>query len=448
MGEDEKMKRKVFLSNLLRNDRFILVLSIVLAIAVWASVAYGAGNEVERTINGVPVTVTLGEYASKTLNMKVLDSQHITASVKVYGRRAVVEQLSAQDISLALDTSTVITPGTHSGLVVKAIKNGSRADYDILSISPSVISLTCDVWAEAVFDVQANISGMKVSDETNMHIGTPLISGGSVSNNTVKISGPKSELDTIHSVVAVVNKKATLSETKVFDGVLKALDANGEEVNISHCVYEGDTADVKVTVPVLMYKKIPLQYQLLHAPVAYNSVKNLVTFTPSYLELWGTQTTIDVFETQLNTLCTFDFDGLSADNLTRELTLNTPEGLKIVNGVESITAKFNLNNLRSKTMSLALTAENVNVLNCPAGYVVKPAENTLNNIVLYGPANAIGHIKAKDLQVTVDVNNETVTGQRSLNCRVTVPEYPGVWVYYGENANGYTVLTTVETAGE
>ena len=442
------MKRRVFLNNLLHNDRVILILSFVLAIAVWASVVYGPGNEVERTINGVPVTVTLGEYASNTLNMKVLDSQHITASVQVYGRRAVVEQLTAQDIVLTLDTSTVITPGTHSGLTVKATKSGGRADYEILSVSPSVMSLTCDVWSEAVFDVQTNIGGIKVSDETNLQIGTPLVSGGSIKNNTVKITGPKSELDAIQSVVAVVDNKATLSETKVFDGTLQVLDANGEEVDISHCVYEGETTAVKVTVPVLVYKKIPLQYQLLHAPSAYKDVENLVTFTPSYLELWGTQTTLEAFETQLNTLCTFDFDRLTAENLTQKLTLNVPEGLKIVNGVDSVTAKFNLNTVRSKTMSLALTAENVNALNCPQGYVVKPAENTLKNIVLYGPANAINRIRAKDLQVTVDVNNETVTGQRSLNCRVTVPEYPGVWAYYGENANGYTVLTTVETAGE
>ncbi len=442
------MKRKVFLDNLLHNDRFILVLSIVLAIAVWASVAYGAGNEVERTINGVPVTVTLGEYASKTLNMKVLDSQHITASVKVYGRRAVVEQLSAQDISLALDTSTVITPGTHTGLSVKATKTGSRTDYEIVSVSPSTVSLSCDVWAEAVFDVQTNISGIKVSDETNLQIGMPLLSGSSVNNNTVKISGPKTELDAIQSIVAVVNKKATLSETKVFDGTLKALDANGQEVDISHCVYEGETSAVKVTVPVLMYKKIPLQYQLLHLPTAYNGVENLVTFHPSYLELWGTKTTIEVFETQLNALCTFDFDQLSVDKLTQVLSLNVPDGLRIMNGVESITAKFNLVNSRSKTMSVALTSQNFNVFNCPEGYVVKSAENTLSNIVLVGPAEAINRIKAKDVQVTVDMNNETVTGQRSLNCRVSVPDYPGVWAYYGENANGYTVLATVETAGE
>lgn len=441
------MKRKVTLNNLLHNDRVVLVLSVLLAIVVWATVVYGPSNEEERTISGVPVTVALGEYATDTLNMRIVDNQHITASVKVYGRRSVVEQLTTQDILVTVDTSAIIAPGTYSGLSIKTIKNGQQTDYDIVAVTPSVTSLTCDVWTEAVFQVQTQTDKIVSVDETKYQIGTPMVSGDVVQDGTIKVTGPKTEIDAIRSVVAVVDNKASLSETKVFDGTLKALGADGKEVNIEHCAFEAETTTVKVTVPVLVYKKVELQYQLVNAPASYAASKNLVQFTPSYLELWGTETVIETFEASLNTLCTFDFDRLTAENLTQKLELPVPETLKILDGVETVTAKFNLGVIRSKKLDVQLTQTNVKVLNCPDGYTVKPVESTLKNIVFYGPANAIQQIRAKDVQITVDLNNETTTGQRSLACRVSVPQYPGVWVYYGDTTGGYTLLATVESAG-
>ena len=70
-------------------------------------------------------------------------------------------------------------------------------------------------------------------------------------------------------------------------------------------------------------------------------------------------------------------------------------------------------------------------------------ENTLNNITVCGPANVINKLKASDLQIAVDVKGDAALGQRTLVARVTLPNYPNVWVYYGEAAAGYNLLTTV-----
>lgn len=437
------MKSKWNLSALFHNDRLMLVVSLVLAIVIWGTVVYGPSNEQDRTISGVPVTVSLGEYATDTLNMRLVDGQDFVASVRVYGRRSVVEQLSAQDILLTADTSSIVAPGTYSGLSIKATKNGKQTDFEILSVEPSVTSITCDVWSEATFEVQAQIPNVSVSDETKFQLGTPVVSSDSMQNSTITISGPKTEVDSIASILAVSDEKQTLTATKVLDATLKAVDSNGKEVDISHCTLNSDNAAVKITVPVLMYKKVDLQYTLLHAPAAYAQQKNLVSFTPSSLELWGDEQTIADFEAQLKKLCTFDFDALSKENLTQTLPLNAPETLKILGGVEALQVKFNLNAITSKTFNVTLDTKNVQAINCPADATVQPVETALNGIVLCGPANVINRIREKDLQVTVDVNNEVKEGQRALIARVSVPAYPNVWVYYGENVAGYELLATV-----
>ncbi len=437
------MKRKISFSGLLHNDRLMMVFSLVLAIVVWGVVAYGPSNEQERIISGVPVSVSLGDYATDTMNMKILDEQDMTASVKVFGRRSVVSRLTAQDILLTVDTSSVISPGSYSGLSLRASKNGQLTDFDILSVSPSTASLTCDIWTEATFAVTADIAGITSADETKYQIGTPVVSNNSIMDGSITITGPKTEIDRIASVVAVVKDEASLSATQVFEATLKALDAEGKETDISHCEMNADNAPVAVTVPILFYERIKIPFHLKNAPAAYADNASLVTFTPAYLELWGAEETINAFEAYLGELCTFNFDSLTSDKLKQELKLQIPETLKILDGVESITAKFNLQSITSKKINLNLSNANIEYSNCPAGITIKPVESTLNNITLYGPSNVLRRLKTSDLRVVVDVANNSTTGQKTFVSRITVPNYPNVWVYYGENVQGYELLATV-----
>lgn len=437
------MNNKFSLNRFLHNDRLVMIFSLVIAVVIWAVVVYGPSNEQERTISGVPVTVTLGDYAADTLGMRIVDGQNMTASVKVYGRRSVVEQLTAQDILLTADTTSVISPGTYSDLTVKATKNGKLTDYEIMSVDPSAASITCDIWTEKLIEVTAQINGITSADTAKYQLGTPVVSSDAMEDKSIRISGPKTELDEIAGVVAVVEDEAQLSETRVFDATLKAVDINGNTAELKNCSMNSENASVRVTVPVLFYRKVTLSYRLTNAPTAYASAQNLVTFSPSYLELWGTQPVIDSFEEQLTTLCTFDFDHLSPNNLQQKLALTVPDSLKILGGVQEITAKFNLGTVRSKNLSVQLTDSNTTFVNCPAGVSVSLMEKTLSNITVCGPSNVISRIKVSDLQVTVDVKGDVTVGQRTLVTRVTLPNYPNVWVYYGDTAVGYDLLTTV-----
>lgn len=437
------MKRKFSLNALLRNNRILFVFSVVLAIVIWALVVYGPSNEQDRTISGVPVTVSLGDYAMNTLNMRIVEGHDITATVKVHGRRSVVEQLTAQDVLLTADTSTVISPGTYTDLTIRATKNGKQTDFDIVSIDPLATELTCDVWVEQSFDITAKIDGITSADETKYQIGTPIVSSDTSRGSTVTISGPKTEMDTIAGVVATVEEKEKLSETKVFNATLKAVDGNGNEANITHCTMNTENADIKVTVPILFYKRLNLAYQLQNVPAAYKDSKDLVKFTPSYLELWGSLQDIETFETTLAKLTTFNFDTLTGENLTQTLPLSIPENLKILGGIDEIAAKFNLRNIRSKKLNVTLTDKNIDIINCPAGVKISFVEKALNNITLYGPSNVINRIRATDLKITVDVKNDATQGQKTLTTRVSIPNHDGVWVYYGDNATGYTLLATV-----
>ena len=437
------MKRKLSFSSILHNDRLVLIISLILAIVVWSTVVYGPGNEQERTISGIPVTVSLGEYATDTLNMQLVDGQNFVASVRVYGRRSIVEQLSAQDILLTVDTSTIVSPGTYSGLSIKATKNGRQTDYEILSVDPTVTSLSCDIWTEATFEVQAQIPNISAVDETLYQLGTPVVSSDAMDGTTITIIGPKTEVDAIASILAVTEEEQALTATQVYDATLKAVDENGDEVDISHCTLNSENAPVKITVPVLSYKKLELKYTLLNAPDTYKDRSDLISFSPSYLEIWGDEQIIADFEKQVEKLLTFDFNALSIKKLEQKIRLNAPETLKVLDGVKTVKAKFNLIGFASRKLNADLSDSRVKVVNCPADLTVKTIENLLENIVVCGPADVVNDLRAKDLQIELDVNNESTLGQRTLMGRVLISGHKNVWVYYGVGANGYSVPVTV-----
>ncbi|MBP3514397.1 MAG: hypothetical protein J6J74_07990, partial [Elusimicrobiaceae bacterium] len=177
------MKQKFSFKALLHNDRLMLLVSLVLGIIVWATVVYGPGNEQERKISGVPVVVTLGEYATDTLNLRIVDGADMKANVVVYGRRSLVEQLTAQDILLTADTSSVIAPGAYKSLEIQAAKNGKLTDFEIRKVESDGATITCDIWVEdMVFAVQTQIPNISSADETKYQLGTPAVSGGAVEN--------------------------------------------------------------------------------------------------------------------------------------------------------------------------------------------------------------------------------------------------------------------------
>ena len=108
------MKKRFSLSKLMHNEKLMMIFSLLLAILIWALVVYGPSNAQEQVITGVPISVTLNDYATQTLNLRITSGANATATVTVHGLRSVVSKLSAGDITVTADTGNVIKEGTYT----------------------------------------------------------------------------------------------------------------------------------------------------------------------------------------------------------------------------------------------------------------------------------------------------------------------------------------------
>ncbi len=436
------MKRKFSLSRFLHNDKLMMLLSLLLAILIWALVVFGPSNTQEQVISGVPIAVTLNDYAGETLNLRITSGADATATVKVQGLRSVVSRLSAADITITADTGNVIKEGTYT-LPLRVASNG---DYTIQSVvgpdgNNDTVTISCDVWREAFFPVSVEAPNLTVTDKENYQIGTPVIGNGVLVDGQITLSGPRSDINRIDKVVAVIADEEAISESGVYTAQLEARDDTGKVID-SIAYANAEDGKVSVTVPVLVYREVTLTPSSLNVPTDYANNASLVTVSPSKIELWGVPSEIDDYIATVKQLLTVDFDKLSPDQLTQTITLTANEAIRPVNGVESLTLKVNLNSIISKTFDVELNSTNFIAQRLSDGYKMVAKQSKVS-VTLCGPSYTLDGVRARDIRLIVDMPQATA-GVQTVQARATVPSKGNVWALYDSAVAGVEVLVSIE----
>lgn len=425
------MKRRFSFTKILHNDKLMIVLSLFVAIGVWMAVSYGTANVVEREITGVPVSIVLNDYASETMKLRIISGAEATATVRVEGSRAVVDQLTAKDITVTADTGNVIKEGTYV-LELRATTNG---DYSIVSVvgndgTSQTVTITCDVWREQELPVTVSMPDLTVMDVEKNQLGTPSFDGEAISDGKVTVVGPKSDINRIDRVVAEIKDKKAISEATVFDAELVAYDEDDRV--IQSITFKGIEDDkVSVTVPIMVYRKINLKPTLVHVPAGYKYNANLYTISPSSIELWGVPAELDDYVADLNKQLTIDFDKLYARNLSRKIQLESNDSVRLVNSKETINLRFNIYGVSTRTVEVPLSNKRLQVKNCPDGYTVELAQNKLYNVKLCGPSWVINYVNPSNIRLVVDMEDKAVVGKKVIKARLLLNQNTA-WVLYGD----------------
>ncbi len=436
------MKKRLSLTRLLHNDKIMMMVSAVLAVLIWALVVYGPSNTEEQVISGVPIAVTLNDYASQTLNLRIADGTPPTATVRVRGLRSVVSRLSATDITVTADTGNVIKEGTYT-LPLRAVSNG---DYTIQSVvgpdgNNDTVTISCDVWREAYLPVTVEMPQLTVTDEKLYQIGTPVVNTAVLRDGLLTLYGPRSDISRVNTVVAVIAEKQALKESAVFTATLEARDASGNVISTIHFLHAED-GKVSVTVPILVYRELALSPTLMHVPAGYQSAANLVSVKPSKLAVWGVPSELDNYMVALQEQLTVDFDRINGDALTRTIVLEKKDGIRPVTDDEKILLSINLSNISKQRFDLAVDSSSVSFANLAMDMTASVKQTTLS-VTLCGPASALESLSTSNLRVQADLSQLTV-GLQTVPARVTVTGVDTVWAYYGDGKSGADLLVSID----
>lgn len=381
------MKNKSKFSRILSNDVTLMVLSLLLAFVFWFIVNASSQTDSNVTISNIPVTIELSQDAVDD-GLQVFSGADTTASVEVSGNRITVGSLTPADIQVAaLQSNLIIAPGSYT-LELSAKKTGVKTNYNFASnVSPSTITIYVDKFKEKTFDI---------TDQLVYKVEEGYYANTSLSEATVTLSGPESEISAIDKVVVQGELQGTVNTTNSGEFDLVYLNKEGERVDIN--MSTASISSVLASLTPLPTLDVRLDLDVVNAPESYPDI----TIKPDKIKIAAEQSVLDDIEDNVVNIGTLDFSKLLNKNnaLTYDITL--PNGCK--NLSDSTTAKVSIN--LSSYDRKKLTVDNFSSTNIDLSTYSVVFNTSSIEVLVCGPSNEIDKLNSGDVIPTVDFKDK------------------------------------------
>lgn len=426
------MKEK--LGKLLDNRKFYLVFSIVMAVLYWLILSLADDSNIEQTIYDVPVQLDYNASVYQSLGLEIIGDEPVTVDVTVEGPRNAVGGLTADDFLVYPNVNSVATSGTKELRLVYSTVN-TTAKYTITKLSQYTVTLRFDTMVTQKFPVQIDVSGIQVEEGY-------LLSASNAVPAEVSVTGPSEEIAQIAQARALLtgmNDTEKLSESKLTQGEIQLLNADGEEVD--RTLLTLDTDRVEVTVPILRKAEQPLKIQFINVPQGFdvsslNCELDHNTINVAVPTAYGTE--LDDYVVGYIDFSTLDYQG----SYTFQVEL--PTDYINLDNIQNVTASFNIPDYETKLV----TVSNIRVINTPVGTKLNVLTQKIYNVLLIGPPDSIELLDTLEnegvlndyIVAQIDASKGGIlSGQQTAEVQILLPSISDVFA-----SGSYTAVIGVE----
>ena len=401
-------KARSTISAMLKSNRFIFAISLIAAILLWVTVTPNR----ETTI-GMTVNIDTADTAAETLGLKVVSGQGQSVDVTVAGKWYVISELTDKDIKLTYSLGDVTKTGEYE-LVLSASKAAANSDYEIVKVNPETIKVSFDYIYTRSFKIEAKAPNIKASE--GFILDSPVIDSD---NSIIDITGPRSIVEKIASVQALVDNKATLSSAMSYTVPLTLYDSIGKEISSDQLTLP--FTEVGVTVPINKSKSVPLTVDFANAPEYYQKNPLKYTLSVQKINVVGSAEVIDSINGL--SLGTIDFSEISPSKNSFTFDLKLPSGVKSIDDIDKITCKLDTSGIKSKSVEVT----SFTTVNAPTTAKVSIV-TTKKAVTVAAPENVIGSIRAADLYLECDMSSYTENkGEIVADAVLKSKKYNSVW---------------------
>ncbi len=399
------------LKKLFDNNKFIMVLSLLIAVVAFFAVKISMVPIDSRTLTDVSVAVDLTGTAAEAADLSIIgDVTKFQADVTVTGERSIVGGIDAADITLSAKTAAVTKAGIYQ-LELEVTNGPQDVTYDI---SPKTLTVTFDTIVTKEIVITAETEKLTVADGFIQEI--PF-----AQPEKVTVQGPKADLEKITKCVAKAPISGVLEDTTVKKANVTFYDSENNKVELAEYItYTPQT--INVTVPVYKQKTVPLTFTFTNLPDGFPidqldyqlSHKTLTIATPSSVA-------DSISELSLGSI---DFRTVDIGSVvTLDVTL--PSSYRNVDNINQVTVEFPSKKMGSKLISV----NNLTIVNAPKDYNITTVTKWLNNLKIVGDADTVKKITAADVVATIDLMDTTVTtGQFSVAVKFAIPNKGMAWI--------------------
>ncbi len=410
------------------NKKFLVTLSVVCSVLMWATLAINISPVETKLISAVPITINV-DTIKENFGLDFVEIispeslRKLELDVKVSGRKYLLTQLSADDFSaVASANKSISKPGSYDFTLLVTCKN-PLLDVKIEQ-NAQQIYVKFDRFVEKGFNVSnVKAMGATIPADSNLTMGTPY-----TNVSTVTVSGPETEVNQIDTVIvsADINKELTDGET--FDGTILFLNESGEQLNLKHITVATDvTESVSVTIPIRTSKEFKVGINFKNAPSNFDASKLPILISPSTLIITGSPDAVSNLK-ETYTAGEIDISKLRKGANSYNFALSLSTGLEAAGKANRIKVDIDLS--KYKVISLDVNSSNskFDIFNYTGTRKVSFMTKSLNNIRIIGPAYLVEKVASKDVIVEADMTGmETVTGKCTVNALISIKNRSNCW---------------------
>ena len=376
-----------------------IVISILVAIAMWLYVDLERAPERTMTIRDIPVEFSGENTTLADKNLMLLSGYDTTIDLKIRGPKRELVKMNRDNVRVIASTSSIDSVGVHQLDWTVSFPDGVvRTNVSVEKASLSQITVTVGELYTKEVPVECQVVG---------EVAEGYFTGDVVLDPEVlTLRAQRDDLLNVSCAKLTVDiSGATRSVVQTVD--VQLYDYDGNPVENSNI--RTNTSLIQAKVPVLTTREVELAVEFSGVPgAAMNSIK--CDITPKTVRLNGEADVLDSIDKLV--LATLHVDDLELHQ-PNSYVVTPPDGTWLVNGNEVATADITLEGIEEKS----LTATSIEFDKLPSGlYAIAPDSGL--TVRLWGLSEEIEAVTAENLRVIADMS--AVTGQGTVTVPVTV----------------------------
>lgn len=419
----------------MQNRKWLSILiALVVSLGLWVYVVTVENPEGTQTINNIPVVFSGEDILREDYGLLITDDNvasgvSMTFSGRLTDLNKLLEKKSelivtidvtrnvrnARAYSFSYDISDVNLP---SGI--------SASSFDVTGISPGSVDITVENLVKTPIEVKIR---HEIETADGYLAGVP-----ELDYDQIMIEGPKAAVEQVqYALVTLRRENVDKTITEVLDYTLVSQD--GEPVE--NDAITADVSQIEVTVPVTMYKDIPLEVGILEGGGATEQ-DIAVDIDPAVIRLSGEASVLESI--QSIKLSNVDLSTLMTNDETVTRTILIPEGCTNLSGVQEASVNIRMPN---KTItSVRVPSTSFQYINKPEGVHVE-AKTSILLVTVRANTGDAELITSDNVRVVVDLADLTVPENSTS---ITIPATIYVDGFEGAGAidtKGYTITLDV-----
>lgn len=370
------------------------IICVLLSFGLWLYITNVENPSRSYEIKNIPVEL-VNTNVIENSKLALIPEQKFTVDLKIEGPSSEINKVRPEDFKITADMSNYALKVGKNTIPVQIIsypENITIKNNGFLGIKVELEEFSTK---ELTIKSTVKINYKKGIHELDKKI----------SPNTVKITGGKSAVDMVDSAV-ISGEEKEVGKNIENSYAIRFLDSNGNEVS----GIESDVSSAKLNITVTAGKKVAVNLITTgQIPPGYELVG--YDIEPKYIEILGNNAeSMESIDTEVLDLSSF------TGNVETDVKLNIPDGITVINGVDTIKVKISVKKLEAVTKSLTCP---VRYINLNDDLVIESPIDKIN-ITLTGLQADIDKVSDQNIDVSVNLNDIKEEGSYNIKPDVVV----------------------------